>query len=114
LNKNYGTRVLVSAAVRARVGEAFLFRSVDSITPKGFADAIEVSELRGEFAHADEADIAMCRRWDEVFASIVQDGAAETSLVRLSGFLLDYPRDGIALFHAQRFRASAQNTGAAA
>jgi adenylate cyclase len=114
LNKNYGTRVLVSAAVRARVGEAFLFRSVDSITPKGFADAIEVSELRGELAHADQADVAMCRRWDEVFVSIVQDGAAETSLVRLSGFLLDYPRDGIALFHAQRFRSSAQNTGAAA
>jgi adenylate cyclase len=56
----------------------------------------------------------MCRRWDEVFASIAQDGAAETTLVRLAGFLLDYPRDSIAAFHAQRFRAAAQNTGAAA
>jgi adenylate cyclase len=114
LNKNYGTRVLVSAAVRARVGDAFLFRSVDSIRPKGFADAIEVSELRGELASADEADIAMCRRWEEVFASIARDGAAETTLVRLTGFLLDYPRDGIAALHAQRCRDAAQNTGAAA
>jgi adenylate cyclase len=114
LNKNYGTRVLVSAAVRARVGDRFLFRSVDSIRPKGFADAIEVSELRGEFASANEADIAMCRRWDDVFASMAQDGATETALVRLSGFLLDYPRDSIAAFHAQRFRAAAENTGAAA
>jgi adenylate cyclase len=100
--------------VRARVGDGFLFRSIDSIRPKGFADPIEVSELRGELAQADAADIAMCRRWDEVFASIAQDGAAETTLVRLAGFLLDYPRDSIAAFHAQRFRAAAQNTGAAA
>ncbi|MGD4086961.1 hypothetical protein QT607_22750, partial [Xanthomonas citri pv. citri] len=92
----------------------FLFRSVDSIRPKGFADAIEVSELRGELAHAHEADIAMCRRWDEMFASIVRDGASETTLVRLSGFLHDYPGDSIAQFHAQRFRTAAQNAGAAA
>ncbi|WP_445215221.1 cache domain-containing protein [Bradyrhizobium sp. Pa8] len=114
LNKNYGTRVLVSAAVRASVGDRFLFRSVDIITPKGFADAIEVSDLRGELAHAGEADVAMCRRWDEVFAAIVQDGAAETTLVRLSAFLHDYPKDGIALFHAQRFRSAPRNAGAAA
>ncbi|UGX98154.1 adenylate/guanylate cyclase domain-containing protein [Bradyrhizobium barranii subsp. barranii] len=114
LNKNYGTRVLVSAAVRASVGDRFLFRSVDSITPKGFADAIEVSELRGELAHADEAEVAMCRRWDEVFAAIAQDGAAETTRVRLSAFLHDYPKDSVALFHAQRFRPAARNAGAAA
>ncbi|MFK4523008.1 adenylate cyclase [Bradyrhizobium japonicum] len=114
LNKNYGTRVLVSAAVRASVGDRFLFRSVDSITPKGFADAIEVSELRGELAHADEAEVTMCRRWDEVFAAIAQDGAAETTRVRLSAFLHDYPKDSVALFHAQRFRSAARNAGAAA
>lgn len=114
LNKNYGTRVLVSAAVRARAGHAFLFRSVDSIRPKGFAEAIEVSELRGELAEADEAEIAVCRRWDEVFASIAQEGASETSLVRLSGFLLDYPGDGIAQYHAGRFRGAAHDPGEAA
>ena len=112
LNKNYGTRVLVSAAVRARVGDAFLFRSVDSITPKGFAEAIEVSELRGELALANEAEIAMCRRWDQVFAAIARDGAAEAVLVQLSGFLHDYPKDPIALFHARRLRPSAEGAAA--
>ncbi|OKO74559.1 adenylate/guanylate cyclase domain-containing protein [Bradyrhizobium sp. AS23.2] len=107
LNKNYGTRVLVSAAVRARAGHAFLFRSVDSITPKGFAEAIEVSELRGELTLTNEADIAMCKRWDEIFTSIVQDGAAETTLARLSGFLLDFPKDSVAQFHAEQFRTAA-------
>ncbi|RXH14826.1 adenylate/guanylate cyclase domain-containing protein [Bradyrhizobium guangzhouense] len=114
LNKNYGTRVLVSAAVRAPAGHAFLFRSVDSITPKGFAEPIEVSELRGELALASEAEIAMCQRWDEVFAAIAQDGAAESTLVRLSGFLHDYPRDSVAQFHARRFRNAAQETSAEA
>jgi adenylate cyclase len=38
----------------------------------------------------------------------VENGAAETTLVRLSGFLLDYPKDSIALFHAERFRSAAQ------
>lgn len=114
LNKNYGTRVLVSAAVRDRAGQAFLFRSVDCIRPKGFAEAIEVSELRGELARANEAEIAMCRRWDEVFASIAQEGATETTLVRLSGFLHDYPKDGIAQFHAERSRNATRNTGEAA
>jgi adenylate cyclase len=106
--------VLVSAAVRARAGHAFLFRSVDSITPKGFAEAIEVSELCGELALASEADIAICKRWDEVFTSIIQDGAAETTLVRLSGFLLDFPTDSIAQFHAERLRTAAQNAEPAA
>jgi len=114
LNKNYGTRVLVSAAVRSRASHAFLFRSVDSIRPKGFADAIEVSELRGELAEASEADIAMCRRWDEVFAAIAREGAAETTLAQLSSFMLDYPRDGIAQHHAQQLRTPGQNKGQAA
>jgi adenylate cyclase len=56
----------------------------------------------------------MCQRWDEVFAAIAQDGAADTTLVRLSGFLHDYPKDRIAQFHAQRFRGAAPNAGAAA
>jgi len=112
LNKNYGTRVLVSSAVRARVGHAFLFRSVDSITPKGFAEPIEVSELRGEMALASEAEMTMCRRWDQVFASIARDGAAEAALVQLSGFLHDYPKDPIALFHARRLRSSAEGAAA--
>ncbi|MHC2618785.1 adenylate cyclase [Bradyrhizobium huanghuaihaiense] len=114
LNKNYGTRVLASAAVRARAEQAYLFRSVDSIRPKGFAEAIEVSELRGERAQASEAEITMCRRWDEVFVLIAKDGAGETTRVRLAGFLVDYPADGIAQFHARRLRAAAQNPGEAA
>lgn len=47
LNKQYGTDILVSDAVRQRVAHSFRFRAVDTITPKGFAVAVEVFELLG-------------------------------------------------------------------
>ena len=43
LNKNYGTSILVSAALRQRAASRFLFRSVDRISPKGFAEAFEIA-----------------------------------------------------------------------
>src|SRR6187399_1518358 len=58
LNKNYGTRVLVSAAVKERVEGRFSFRSVDEIRPKGFAEAVRIFELRGEQDQA--TDLAFC------------------------------------------------------
>ena len=48
LNKDYGTQVLVSEAVRARAEHAFDFRSVGEIRPKGFAEAVAIYELVGE------------------------------------------------------------------
>ena len=48
LNKNYGTQVLVSEAVKLRAEHAFAFRSVDEIRPKGFAEAVAIYELLGE------------------------------------------------------------------
>jgi len=110
LNKNYGTKALVSSAVRARAEPTFIFRSVDIISPKGFAEAIQVSELRGQRAEASEAEFTMCRRWDEVFSSIAQ-GPRETAVVRLSGYLADYPDDGVARYHARQFL---ENAGQAA
>lgn len=110
LNKNYGTKVLVSSAVRARAEPTFIFRSVDIISPKGFAEAIQVSELRGLRAEASEAEFTMCRRWDEVFSFIAQ-GSRETAVVRLSGYLIDYPNDGVAQYHSRQFR---ENAGQAA
>ncbi len=110
LNKNYGTSVLVSSAVRERAGSAFLFRSVDSIRPKGFAEAIEVSELRGERSKASPAELAMCRRWEEIHAAIERkEGPA--ALIRLTGFMIDYPEDGVAHYHAQQHLAAARAAG---
>jgi adenylate cyclase len=51
LNKEYGTEILVSSAIVKRVSDRFVFRSVDTIRPKGFEARIEIYELRRE---ADE------------------------------------------------------------
>jgi adenylate cyclase len=48
LNKDYGTEILVSDAVRQRAADRFAFRYVDTIRPKGFATSIQVYELCGE------------------------------------------------------------------
>ena len=61
LNKNYGTQVLVSAAVRARAEHAFVFRSVDEIRPKGFAEAC--CDLRAAWVNERRAS-AMTRGAD--------------------------------------------------
>jgi adenylate cyclase len=110
LNKSYGTRVLVSAVVRSRAEHAFVFRSVDSIRPKGFADAIAISELRCERSSAGESELAMCGRWDEIYFSIEREGG-EIAPVRLSDFLRDYPEDKVARHHAQRFRTMVGHQG---
>jgi adenylate cyclase len=105
LNKNYGTQVLVSAAVKERVEGHFAFRSIDEIKPKGFAEAVRVFELRCE---ADEAsEHAFCGRWEIVYAAIRQDQPA-AALVRVSDFLAQYPGDGVAQYHAERLRVELQ------
>jgi adenylate cyclase len=45
LNKDYGTEILVSEAVRERVADRFVFSLVDTVRPKGFEAAVRVYEL---------------------------------------------------------------------
>lgn len=105
LNKNYGTKVLVSADVRERAGNRFTFRCVDEIKPKGFAAAVRIFELRDA---ADQASAdSFCQRWDIVYAAMRQNDAA-TALVRVLDFLAQYPADGVAQYHAERLRGELQ------
>jgi adenylate cyclase len=62
LNKNYGTSILVSSALKERAGPRFCFRSVDRISPKGFAEAFEIYELRCASHEGDAGDVELCRR----------------------------------------------------
>ena len=45
LNKDYGTNILVSAAVAERVSDRFVFRMVDTVRPRGFQEPIRILEL---------------------------------------------------------------------
>jgi adenylate cyclase len=103
LNKNYGTRVLVSAAVKTRAETHFLFRCVDEIRPKGFAQAVQIFEMLDH----EESERSFCRRWDAVYGSMRRE-QPEAALALLSDFLAQYPGDGVAQYHAARLRAEMQ------
>jgi adenylate cyclase len=104
LNKNYGTSILVSSALRQRATNGFLFRSVDRISPKGFAEAFEIYELRCERGNDDAANSELCREWEVVYAAL-HDGPLAAAECELAAFLAKYPQDAIARYHHNfRFR----------
>jgi adenylate cyclase len=49
LNKFYGTEILASGRLRTLAGDAFLFRPLDVVLPKGAFEPMEVFELIGAF-----------------------------------------------------------------
>ena len=106
LNKSYGTRVLVSAAIKQRAESRFVFRSVDRLKPKGFAEAFMIYELRCEGEENTPFEFAFCQRWEQVFA-ILQEGDLSRAQAALRGFLDKYPTDGVAQYHGSRLAAEA-------
>lgn len=98
LNKNYGTSILVSAALRKQATARFLFRSVDRISPKGFAEAFEIYELRCERGEGDAADCELCRDWEPVYAAL-RSAPLAVAESELTAFLGKYPEDQIARYH---------------
>jgi adenylate cyclase len=98
LNKNYGTSILVSSALRQRAGSGFCFRSVDRIKPKGFAETFEIYELLGDETSAGDREREFCREWEAVYAAICA-GSSFVAETRLDLFLAKYPADGVAGYH---------------
>jgi adenylate cyclase len=102
LNKTYGTQILVSEALKARAEPAFVFRSVDRIKPKGFAEAFTIHELRCERSATSEPETAFDREWEEVYAAI--QAGEPAGLAMLATFLQRYPHDTVARYHASQLR----------
>jgi adenylate cyclase len=105
LNKNYGTSILVSSVVRRRVGAQFLFRSIDRISPKGFAEAFEIYELIGGSETASAEDVEFCRAWESVY-SAMRNGPLAVAEIELAAFMTKYPADGVARYHRASARLS--------
>ncbi|MDB5605673.1 MAG: adenylate cyclase [Bradyrhizobium sp.] len=100
LNKNYGTSILVSSALQQRVASRFLFRSVDRISPKGFAEAFEIYELKCAHENDDAENSNLCREWELVYAAL-RNGPLAVAETELAAFLAKYPEDGVARYHQQ-------------
>jgi adenylate cyclase len=108
LNKAYGTSILVSTAVRDRAGQEFVFRSVDRISPKGFAEAFEIYELTDEVGRSDTENAGLSREWEAVYA-VIRNGPAAAAADELAAFLRRHPDDQIARYHQA---AAADSIGA--
>jgi len=98
LNKNYGTSILVSSALQQRAGARFLFRSVDRISPKGFAEAFEIYELRCASDEGDAGDVDLCREWELLYTAL-RNGPLAAAEIELAAFLARYPSDSVARYH---------------
>ena len=110
LNKSYGTAILVSSALKRRTGSRFCFRSVDRISPKGFAEMFDIFELRSESASADADERKFCREWEAVYAAL-RDGPVAVAEVKLNLFLDIYPQDGVARYHRSIYDEAAKMSG---
>jgi adenylate cyclase len=81
----------------------FLFRSVDRISPKGFATKFPIFELRGKLRTAGEQERQFCEEWEKAYAAL-DSIASECALVALDDFLKRHPDDRVALYHLERVR----------
>ncbi len=128
LNKQYDTQILVTEATRTAAGEAFVFRHVDRVLPKGRQVATDIHELLGLRCAAEPADerlllpeveIARASRWDRIVAAYLDRRFVEARLLmppeaepdgklcalyreRLDAFIADPPGrgwDGVAAYH---------------
>jgi adenylate cyclase len=100
LNKEYGTRLLVSESTRRAIGDEFVCREVDRVRVKGRAQAVAVHELLGRRADDHdgrlerrasvwEAALAACRReaWDEATTCLSALAEAEPEDRAVTPFL---------------------------
>jgi adenylate cyclase len=99
LNKQYGTTVLVSEAVQVRVADEFLFRSIDRISPKGFAAKFQVYELICARTDATDKQLAWVAEWEHAYAALPSTGKRNGN-ERLGAFLIAHPDDAVARHHA--------------
>lgn len=99
LNKNYGTSILVTSSVRERAASGFVFRSVDQICPKGFAESFDIFELRGE--RDGSSDTEFCQDWEVIYAALKSCPTIKVE-GSLALFLQKYPHDGVARYYHQK------------
>jgi adenylate cyclase len=96
LNKHYGTRNLVSAAVRERAGEGFVFRSVAIVMPAGTSRPTEVFELL-----SDSADSAWVARWEAAMQAF-RTGRRVEATEQFGKLSKEMPADRLAAYYVAR------------
>jgi adenylate cyclase len=113
LNKQYGTRVLITEATRRAVGEEFLCREIDSVVVKGRVQSVAVYELLGRAAD-DDGRLRRLVSDFELALSAYRARAWDEAAVRFEALLHHYPDDGATASFLERCRSARSASGRAA
>jgi len=101
LNKQYGTHILVSAAVEAEARGAFRFRRLDRVAVKGKHQGVEIFELLGARDHASTLPDSF-QRYERALEAYF-DKRFDAALALLDGCTADPPSQVLAA-RCRRFR----------
>jgi len=101
LNKVYGTQVLITQPVADAVGDAFVYRPVDRVLPKGAVHPLDVYELVGR--DVDPATLARCVAWRGVYGLYACRDFTATSSA-LAQFRERHGTDALVALYEERLR----------
>ena len=101
LNKVYGTQVLITQPVVDAVGDAFVYRPVDRVLPKGAVHPLDVYELIGR--DVGSAVLARCAAWRKLYALYARRDFASTSSA-LAQFRERHGNDALAMLYEERLQ----------
>jgi len=100
LNKDLGTRILVSAAVAAGAS-AHVFRQLGAFRLRGKRQALRVLELVGDHATIGERKSTLCEGFAHAFA-MLEAGDRESAQCAFQALRDEYPEDGATRYYARR------------
>jgi adenylate cyclase len=99
LNKQYGTRIIVSEYTREQAGEDFLFRSLDLVRVKGRERPVAIFELLGEAAQKPSWDYL--DEYEEMIARY-RSGEFVSARDMCSELVRNHPRDRVLGVYRER------------
>jgi adenylate cyclase len=100
LNKQLGTRILVSQALAQGV-DAFLFRDLGEFTLRGKRASLRVFELLAERARAAQGQLLLCEGFARARAAY-EAGCIDEAIARFGTLCARYPQDGPSRFFLHR------------
>jgi adenylate cyclase len=109
LNKDLGTRLLVSAPLAEGV-KGFLFRDLGGFTLRGKQSPLRVLELVAQRATAQRPQIDLCEAFASALAKF-ERGNVEGARREFAALRARYPSDGPARYYARRCETLARHRG---
>jgi adenylate cyclase len=100
INKQYGTRIILSEFTQKHIKEDFVTREIDWVRVKGKADPVRIFELMGEKAVASPVG-KMLERFNAGF-SLYHEGKFELAMAAFHQALSFIPGDGPSQLYVER------------